>query len=100
MCDFVKKSGSPVDAQVQQVVVRLKEAREKAHLSQMDLSFMAGLSQNLVNYIENGQRTPNLYTVLKICNALSLDPARLFAPSDEERQAAQDTIVALAKRYV
>jgi transcriptional regulator with XRE-family HTH domain len=100
MCGFEEKSVPKVDAQLQRAIGRLKAARENANLSQMELSFRAGLSQNLVNYIENGQRTPNLYTVLKICNALDLDPARLFSPEDEERQRAQETIISLARRFM
>jgi ribosome-binding protein aMBF1 (putative translation factor) len=91
---------SSIEEQIKQVIARIKEEREKARISQMDLSFMAGLSQNLVNYIESGRRTPNLYTLLKICNALHLDPARLFAVPDAERQSAQETIIKLVRQYV
>jgi transcriptional regulator with XRE-family HTH domain len=100
MYDFSEKPIQEVDEQIQRVISRLKKAREMAHISQMDLSFMAGLSQNHVNYIESGHRTPNLYTLLKICKALNLDPARLFSPSDDERRIAQETIINLAKKYV
>jgi transcriptional regulator with XRE-family HTH domain len=82
------------------MVSRIKEEREKAGLSQMDLSFMAGLSQNLVNYIECGRRTPNLYTILKIAKALGIAPASLFDSADEERSAARETIIGLATKFL
>jgi transcriptional regulator with XRE-family HTH domain len=66
----------------------------------MDLSFKAGLSQNQVNYIETGKRTPNLYTILSICNALQISPAVLFEPQDRERQEARETIIHLVSRFM
>ncbi|MDR2258137.1 MAG: helix-turn-helix domain-containing protein [Treponema sp.] len=56
----------------------------------MDLSFQAGLSQNQVFCIETGKRIPNLYTLLKICRALNINPAVLFdPPSGGERIQAR-----------
>jgi transcriptional regulator with XRE-family HTH domain len=85
---------------MKQVAGRLKEEREKARISQMDLSFMAGLSQNQVNSIENGRRNPNLYTILKLCNALHINPASLFYPDDEERQRIKEIIINLVTKYI
>ena len=49
-----------IDDQIKLFIQRLREERDKKGISQMDLSFKAGLSQNQVNYIETGKRTPNL----------------------------------------
>jgi transcriptional regulator with XRE-family HTH domain len=49
-----------IATQIRHISQRLREEREKLRISQMDLSFKAGLSQNQVNYIETGKRTPNL----------------------------------------
>jgi len=84
-----------IKKQIQNVVKRLKEEREKARFSQMDLSFASGLAQNQVNYIETGQRTPNLHTLLKICNALHINPGVLFFPSSEERARQKERIIKL-----
>jgi transcriptional regulator with XRE-family HTH domain len=100
MCDNSEKKAKKIEAQIEQVIAKIKEEREKARISQMDLSFMAGLSQNLINYIESGKRTPNLYTILKICDALQIDPACLFSTTDEERRIARETIINLARKYV
>jgi transcriptional regulator with XRE-family HTH domain len=100
MVDVWEDSDAEFEEQVKRVVSRIREEREKARLSQMDLSFMAGLSQNLINYIENGRRTPNLYTILKICKALQIEPSSLFADSDAERSTARETIIRLVKKYV
>lgn len=100
MVDIWEDSEDEFKERVKRIVSRIKEEREKARLSQMDLALMAGLSQNLVNYIENGRRTPNLYTILKICKVLQIEPASLFTDPDTERSAARETIINLVKKYV
>ena len=89
-----------IKAQIRQIAERLREEREKLRISQMDLSFKAGLSQNQVNYIETGKRTPNLYTVLSICNALQISPAVLFEQQDAERKKARETVIHLVSRFM
>jgi len=89
-----------VIAQIELVIQRLRDEREKKGISQMDLSFKAGLSQNQVNYIETGKRTPNLYTILSICKALEINPAVLFESSGTERQQARETIIRLVSQFL
>jgi len=89
-----------IDDQIKLFVQRLREEREKKGISQMDLSFNAGLSQNQVNYIETGKRTPNLYTILSICKALEINPAVLFESNDTERQKARETITRLVSQFL
>jgi transcriptional regulator with XRE-family HTH domain len=89
-----------IEAQIRRIAQRLREEREKARISQMDLSFLAGLSQNQVNYIETGKRTPNLYTLIKICQALNINPAVLFEVGNEERQQARETVINLVSKYM
>ena len=89
-----------INTQIRHIAQRLREEREKLRISQMDLSFKAGLSQNQVNYIETGKRTPNLYTVLSICKALQISPAVLFELEDTERQKARETIIRLVSRFM
>jgi len=94
------ESKTKITAQIQHIAERLREEREKSRISQMDLSFKAGLSQNQVNYIETGKRTPNLYTVLSICNALSISPSVLFESEDDHRKEARETIIQLVSRFM
>ena len=86
--------------QVNFVLSRLKEERQKANMSQIELSFAAGLSQNQVNCIESGRNIPNLYTLIKICNALKIRPEILFSTPNEEREKARNEIISLVKKYV
>lgn len=82
------------------VLARLKEERQKANMSQIELSFAAGLSQNQVNCIEAGRNIPNLYTLIKLCDALKIRPEVLFSSTNEERENARNEIITLVKKYV
>ena len=89
-----------IPIQIKNIAERLKNEREKMRISQIDLSFKAGLSQNQVNYIETGKRSPNLYTLLCICKALDINPAILFEQNDKERQNARDLVIKLVSQYM
>jgi len=97
--DYFEYEGE-ISAQIKLIVQRLREEREKKRISQMDLSFKAGLSQNQVNYIETGKRTPNLNSLLSICKVLEISPAVLFEPNDTNRQEARETIIRLVSQFL
>ena len=97
--DYLKNEGE-IYAQIRHVAQRLREEREKQRLSQMDLSFKSGLSQNQVNYIETGKRIPTLHTILSICSALRINPAVIFDSGDMERKEARETIIHLVSRFM
>ena len=61
-----------IDEAMSLVAKRLKAERRKAGLTQLELSMRAGVSQNMIAYIERGDRNPALRTVMKICNALNI----------------------------
>lgn len=83
-----------------QVTLKLKEARENAKLSQLELSFLSGVSQNMITYIETGKRTPTLTTLLKLCDALHISPTVLFESPSEEVQKAKETVIELVNKYM
>jgi transcriptional regulator with XRE-family HTH domain len=95
-----KRTDKEIEVQLKNFVRRLREERRRVGISQMDLSLMAGLSQNQVFCIESGRRIPNLTTILKLCKALHIDPADLFKNTDAERLEARETIINLIKKYV
>lgn len=86
--------------QVNFVLSRLREERQKAGMSQIELSFAAGLSQNQVNCIESGRNIPNLCTIIKLCDALKIRPEILFSTSNEEREKARNEIIFLVKKWI
>ena len=80
------------------VILRLKQEREKQKLSQLELAFKSNVSQNMIAYIETGKRTPTLSTLIKLCNALNINPSVLFAEEDEQRESIKSNIIALVGR--
>ena len=57
MVDFVLKN-------------RVKDLRIKAGLTQTELGYLSGLSQNSISSLEVGQYSPRAFNALKICAAL------------------------------
>lgn len=55
-------------------VARIMQAeRKRLDLSMTVLAAKAGLSQQMVSYVERGMRNPTLDTLLRIAGALGLD---------------------------
>ncbi|MBQ9207232.1 MAG: helix-turn-helix transcriptional regulator [Treponema sp.] len=79
---------------------RLREEREKQHISQIDLAFKAQLSQNIVALIETGKRIPNINTIFKITDALNISPTLLFENTNEEKENAKNEIIALLNEFL
>ena len=86
-----------IKEQEQFVYRRLRQGRENANFSQMELSLESGVSQNMITYIENGKRTPTVSTLLKLCNAMHISPAILFSATDNDKQKAKDMVIDLLK---
>lgn len=55
------------------VAAILKEERLKRKLSLSALAVRAGLSYQIISYVERRMRTPNLDTLLRISDALGVD---------------------------
>ena len=55
----------------QKIGQRIKELREKAHMSQKDLAFAADLDRSYIASIENGRRNVSIINIEKIANAVN-----------------------------
>ena len=53
---------------------RLKTARLRANISQMDLSLDTGICQATISQYERGVSTPNVYNLVKIAIAVGMSP--------------------------
>lgn len=89
-----------LEEQQKLVITRLRKEREKAGLSQLELALRADISQNMINYIETGKRTPSLDSLLKICNALNINPAVLFVNTQEEKEEAKRQVLEIIQRWM
>ena len=61
-----------------QVAAILRREREKRSLSMNAVAERAGLSQQMVSYVEREMRNPTLDTLLRLSGALELDLAVLL----------------------
>ena len=64
------KSQQAVCSQVAKI---LRREREKRGLSMNRVAELAGLSQQMVSYVERGMRNPTLETLLRIAAAIDTD---------------------------
>lgn len=57
---------------------RLKEARTRKGLKQVEFAEMIGVSQKDISRWENGVRTPNIESLISICNTLEVSADELL----------------------
>lgn len=69
------------------VAKRLKEARERAGLSQKQLGVRAGIDEfsasPRINQYERGKHIPDLLTAERLCKVLNVPPPYLYARDDK-----------------
>jgi transcriptional regulator with XRE-family HTH domain len=70
-CVATNKSQEAVCARVAQI---LRQEREKSGLSMNLVAERAGISQQMVSYVERQMRNPTLETMLRIAAAIEIDP--------------------------
>lgn len=70
---------------------KIKEARERAHLTQEELAEMVDISPTHMSVIERGIKTPKLDTFVRIVNALNLSSDALLQDGVEH---ADESIIA------
>ena len=57
----------------------LREAREKAGLTQEQLAFQAGVDRTYVSQLENDKKSPTVATLFRLCSAMKVSPSKLLA---------------------
>ncbi len=97
---LLKNSCMTIEEQEKHIYSRLRQERENLNWSQLELSLESGVSQNMITYIETGKRTPSLSTVLKLCNAMKIDPSILFLKHDMEKERAKQTVIEIIQKYM
>lgn len=61
-----------------QIIIKLKEVREKYNISIRDLARITGISKSHLNYIERGEKEPSLSIIIRIAVALNIDIKDLY----------------------
>lgn len=68
------KRGTPL---AEELGNRVREARELARISQETLGELAGVHRTYVGHLERGEVNPTLYSIVRIADALNIDPGEL-----------------------
>jgi transcriptional regulator with XRE-family HTH domain len=85
-----------IGEQHQYVVDQIRKLRVKQGISQMDLSLRADLSQSFLANLERGKKQPSVLTIIKIANALEVNPKEFFPPMlTTNKQQIKDEIISL-----
>lgn len=65
-------------AELKQFGESLREIRERANLTQLQLEIMTGIDRSEISRIENGLRNIEFYTIVKFSIALEVPISELF----------------------
>jgi transcriptional regulator with XRE-family HTH domain len=57
--------------------VALRRASNAHGISQDDLAFKAGYSRSYIGYLERGEKSPTVRTLLELCLALKVSPSSI-----------------------
>lgn len=66
-------SSRRIEAVCSEVATILREERERQELSMSTVAERAGLSQQMISYVERGMRIPTLDTLLRMAAALEIN---------------------------
>lgn len=69
---------------------RIKQARQKAHLSQEKVAEIIGVSRQAVTKWESGQSAPNTENLFRLAEILGITVDQLIAPEDSSRSIAEE----------
>jgi transcriptional regulator with XRE-family HTH domain len=68
-----------IPGQLQYVISQIKKMRSQKGISQMELSLRSNLSQSFLANLEKGKKMPSVLTLIKIADALDVDPKDFFS---------------------
>jgi transcriptional regulator with XRE-family HTH domain len=74
----VKSSDKQRQAVIANIAKALRDTRVRKRMSMSAVAERAGLSQQMVSYVERQMRMPTLDTLLRMSEALAIDPSELL----------------------
>lgn len=82
------------------VIENIKNIRKQLGLSQEKLADKADISRQMMNDIEGRRRWLTKSTLIKLCNALEVDPHELFVPISKESLDMKNTYDEITRKVV
>lgn len=68
---------------MQYIVKSIRIIRKEKKMSQTELCLKANMSQGFLTDIETGKKEPSTMTLIRIANALQVNPAEFFPKTEE-----------------
>ncbi len=65
----------------------LRQARQKAGLTQEALAFAAEVDRSYVSYLENDHQSPTVETLAKLCDVLGILASELIRRAEKSRSS-------------
>jgi len=84
--------------QLKAVVNKMREIRKLKSVSQLELANRSNMSQSFLASVESGKKEPSVLTLLRIANALGVNPRSFFPDSEEKtREEIKEMILSLVR---
>ena len=78
-----------INEQLKYIMEKIKTIRVKNGVSQMDLSLRSDLSQSFIANLEKGKKQPSVLTLIRIAEALNVNPQEFFPESFDQSTKEQ-----------
>jgi transcriptional regulator with XRE-family HTH domain len=75
--------------QLKYIIEKMREIRIKNGVSQMDLSLRSNISQSFIANLEKGKKQPSVLTLIRIAEALNVNPQDFFPESTDSNTKEQ-----------
>lgn len=73
-----------IEEKLDVVITRIRKIRIEKGISQQELANIANFSQSFLANVESGKKKPSLLTILRIAEALNVNPREFFSESHTE----------------
>lgn len=84
---IIYRLASPVATTIRGMLgEELRRIREKAGITQEELSFRAGVDRSYISQLEHDKKSPTVDTLFRICDALGASTAQLVARVERRRK--------------
>ncbi|MDR1316746.1 MAG: helix-turn-helix domain-containing protein [Spirochaetales bacterium] len=89
-----------INEQVEFIIDRIKKVRRARKISQLQLSIRADISQSFLASLESGKKQPSVLTIIKIAQALGVNPGDLFPRPVHDNEDVREEIKDEIKRLL
>lgn len=89
-----------IEEKLDVVITRIRKIRIEKGISQQELANIANFSQSFLANVESGKKKPSLLTILRIAEALNVNPRDFFSesPTENTKEEIKSQIINLLEK--